>query len=49
MKNSAHWHLLWCLTEVIDQVVLNAKVLNAVQENCNMMVAVTREIGQSVR
>ena len=39
MKNSAHWHLLWCLTEEIDQVVLNAKVLNAVQENCNMMVA----------
>ncbi|KAI0210108.1 BTB/POZ domain-containing protein KCTD3, partial [Lamellibrachia satsuma] len=30
-----------CLTEVIGQVVLNAKVLNTGQENCNRMVATT--------
>lgn len=42
MKDSAGWHLLWTsprLTEVIEQVALNAKVLNTGQENCNRMVA----------
>ena len=44
MNDSARWHLSWmspCLTEVIGQVVLNAKVLNTVQENCNRMMAAT--------
>ena len=42
MKDSAGWHLSWTsprLTEVIEQVALNAKVLNTGQENCTRMVA----------
>ena len=42
MKDSAGWHLSWTsprLMEVIEQVALNAKVLNTGQENCNRMVA----------
>ena len=44
MKDSARCQFSWtspCLMDLIDQVVLNAKVLNTGQENCNRMVAAT--------
>ena len=44
MKDSACCHLLWtspCLMDLIDQVVLNAKVLNTGQENYTRVVAAT--------
>ena len=44
MKDSARCHLSWtspCLMDLIDQVVLNAKVLNTGHENSNRMVAAT--------
>ena len=44
MKDSARCQFSWTspsLMELIDQVVLNAKVLNTGQENCNRMEAAT--------
>ena len=44
MKDSARCQFSWtspCLMDLIDQVVLNAKVLNTGQVNCNRMVAAT--------
>ena len=44
MKDSARCQFSWtspCLMDLIDQVVLNAKVLNTGQESCNRMVAAT--------
>ena len=44
MKDSARCQFSWtspCLMDLIDQGVLNAKVLNTGQENCNRMVAAT--------
>ena len=44
MKDSARCQFSWtspCLKDLIDQVVLNAKVLNTGQEDCNRMEAAT--------
>ena len=44
MKDSARCQFSWtspCLMDLIDQAVLNAKVLNTGQANCSRMVAAT--------
>ena len=44
MKDSARCQFSWtspCLMDLIDQMVLNAKVLNTGQENCNRMMVAT--------
>ncbi|KAK3092522.1 hypothetical protein FSP39_003957 [Pinctada imbricata] len=50
MKDSTGWHLIWTsshMEETVERIAINAKVVNANQDNTNKMVAVS--LGNNVR